>query len=63
MIELCSTLFFPMCPFVSPLKKLENLWFSGDQNEKLGRKLQREKCPNTEFFSGPYLDTFHAVNG
>ena len=21
----------------------------------------REKCPNTEFFSGPYLDTFQAV--
>ena len=21
----------------------------------------REKCPETEFFSGPYLDTFHAV--
>ena len=20
-----------------------------------------EKCPNTEFYSGPYLDTFHAV--
>lgn len=21
----------------------------------------REMCPETEFFSGPYLDTFHAV--
>ena len=21
----------------------------------------REKCPNMEFFSGPYLNTFHAV--
>ena len=21
----------------------------------------REKCPEMEFFSGPYLDTFHAV--
>ena len=22
---------------------------------------RREKCTNTEFFFGPYLDTFHAV--
>ena len=63
MIQLCSTLFFPMCPFVSPLKKLENLWFSGDQNEKLGRKLQREKCANTEFFSGPYFPAFRPNTG
>ena len=21
-----------------------------------------EKCPNAEFFSGPYLGTFHAVS-
>ena len=25
-------------------------------------KSLREKCPNTEFFSGTYLDTFHTVN-
>ena len=25
------------------------------------RESLREKCPNTELLSGPYLDTFHAV--
>ena len=52
--------FLPNVPFCFPL---ENLWFSGDQNEKLGRKLQREKCPNTEFFSGPYFPVFRPNTG
>ena len=31
--------------------------------KKLVTRTLREKCPNTDFFSGPYLDNFHAVVG